>query len=119
MSISAHAGAAREAEEEGLASVQVKHLLSMYSVPHISQVHVWFLADLLLPEHPAAQAAAASRAPVVVVDGEQEPGRTCEQALGFGPGHETTAAGLFPIEDIPWDSLAFPSGRCESRQRRP
>ena len=40
-------GAARETLEEACATVEVKSLHSMYSIPHISQVYLIFLADLV------------------------------------------------------------------------
>jgi ADP-ribose pyrophosphatase YjhB (NUDIX family) len=39
--------AAREAYEEALAKVEIGEMLSMISVPHISQVHIFFRAKLL------------------------------------------------------------------------
>jgi ADP-ribose pyrophosphatase YjhB (NUDIX family) len=39
--------ARREAWEEAFAKVQVKDLLSVYSVPRIGQVHIFYLADLV------------------------------------------------------------------------
>lgn len=40
-------GAAREAWEEARARLEMGPLISAYSVPHISQVHVFFLAHLI------------------------------------------------------------------------
>lgn len=44
------AGAAREAMEEACAKIEIDGLLAMYSVPHISQVHLMFRARLAAPE---------------------------------------------------------------------
>ncbi|MCE9598243.1 MAG: NUDIX hydrolase [Spirochaetia bacterium] len=41
------AGAMRETREEANAEVRIRHLHSVYSIPHIHQVHVFFLADLI------------------------------------------------------------------------
>ena len=70
-------GAARETWEEACASVAVKDLYAMYNLPHIYQVYVFFLADML--------------------NGE------------YGVGEESSDAGLFLPEEIPWDQLAFPT----------
>ena len=43
-------GAKRETLEETRARVNVRSLLAMYSIPHISQVYMIFRADLLTPE---------------------------------------------------------------------
>ena len=40
-------GAIREADEEAHAQLEIRSLLAMYSIPHISQVQLIFLADLL------------------------------------------------------------------------
>lgn len=42
--------AARETREETLAEVEVTGLYSMYSIPHINQVYMLFMARLLTPE---------------------------------------------------------------------
>jgi ADP-ribose pyrophosphatase YjhB (NUDIX family) len=47
---SAPEGAAREAMEEANAKVEITSLYTVYSVPHISQVYMMFLARLLDPE---------------------------------------------------------------------
>ena len=47
---SAAEGAAREALEEANARVQITDLYTMYSIPHISQVYIMFLAKLLDPD---------------------------------------------------------------------
>lgn len=44
-------GAARETLEEAGVQVQAGKLLSMISVPHISQVHIFFLAEMAGPQH--------------------------------------------------------------------
>jgi hypothetical protein len=36
----------REAREEALADIQIRQLLALYSIPHISQTQLIFLADL-------------------------------------------------------------------------
>ncbi len=43
-------GALREVWEEALARVSIRHMLSLYSIPHINQVYVHFLADLEGPD---------------------------------------------------------------------
>jgi ADP-ribose pyrophosphatase YjhB (NUDIX family) len=43
-------GAAREAMEEANAKVEINDLYTVYSIPHISQVYMMFLAKLLDPE---------------------------------------------------------------------
>lgn len=48
-------GALRETWEEAKAKVEIKQLFSMIAVPHISQVHIFFLADLPLPEFDAGE----------------------------------------------------------------
>lgn len=40
-------GAIRETREEANAVVRIRHLQSVFSIPHIHQVHVFFLADLI------------------------------------------------------------------------
>jgi ADP-ribose pyrophosphatase YjhB (NUDIX family) len=47
---SAPEGAAREAMEEANAKVEITSLYTVYSVPHISQVYMMFLARLLDPD---------------------------------------------------------------------
>lgn len=42
-------GAAREAEEEALAKVEIGPLLTLFEVPHVSQVHVFYRATLREP----------------------------------------------------------------------
>ena len=48
-------GALRETWEEAKARVTLKQLYSMITVPHISQVHIFFLADLPQPEFAAGE----------------------------------------------------------------
>ena len=43
-------GAAREALEEANAKVEITELYTLYSIPHISQVYLMFLAKLLDPD---------------------------------------------------------------------
>lgn len=47
---SAQEGAAREALEEANAKVEIGDLYTLYSLPHISQVYMMFLAKLLDPD---------------------------------------------------------------------
>lgn len=47
---SVEAGAMREVWEEALAKVEITGLHSIYSIPHINQIYVFFLADLTPPE---------------------------------------------------------------------
>src|SRR5712664_771923 len=47
---SASQGAAREALEEANAKVEITDLYTVYSIPHISQVYMMFLARLLDPD---------------------------------------------------------------------
>jgi ADP-ribose pyrophosphatase YjhB (NUDIX family) len=47
---SASEGAAREAEEEANAKVEITDLYTVYSIPHISQVYMMFRAKLLDPD---------------------------------------------------------------------
>jgi ADP-ribose pyrophosphatase YjhB (NUDIX family) len=49
MGESAAEGAAREAMEEANAKVQIEDLYTVYSIPHISQVYMMFLARLVDP----------------------------------------------------------------------
>jgi ADP-ribose pyrophosphatase YjhB (NUDIX family) len=46
----AAAGAAREALEEANARVEIEQLYTVYSIPHISQVYMMFLARLVDPD---------------------------------------------------------------------
>lgn len=47
---SASEGAAREALEEANARVEIQDLYTVYSIPHISQVYMMFLAKLVDPD---------------------------------------------------------------------
>lgn len=98
----------------------LRGLLAVYSVPHISQVHMWYRAQLQLPDTPQAAAAVAQDSPTILraeelpqgANGEVHPDAIaqCVAQYGFAPGHETSEAGLFPLAALPWDELAFPSG---------
>ena len=70
-------GAARETWEEALATVAIGDIYTIFNLPHINQVYVFFLGEL--------------------VDGK------------FGVGEESSDAGLFALDEIPWDELAFPT----------
>jgi ADP-ribose pyrophosphatase YjhB (NUDIX family) len=43
-------GAVRETLEEAAAQVRIKQLYTLFNLPHISQVYVMYLADLIAPE---------------------------------------------------------------------
>ncbi|WP_375204844.1 NUDIX hydrolase [Hyphococcus sp.] len=43
-------GAAREAQEEALADIEIERLLAVYSIPRISQIQLMFRARLKRPE---------------------------------------------------------------------
>lgn len=43
-------GAARETLEEASAEVRIEHLYALFNLPHVNQVYVMFLAELLAPE---------------------------------------------------------------------
>lgn len=45
-----HQAAARETREEALAEVEIDALYTLFDVPHISQVHLFFRARLLRPD---------------------------------------------------------------------
>jgi ADP-ribose pyrophosphatase YjhB (NUDIX family) len=47
------AGAMREAQEEACADIEINALLSVYSIPHISQVQLIYRAELAAPEFTA------------------------------------------------------------------
>ena len=47
------AGAVRETWEEAKARVEPRHLYTMFNLPHISQVYLFYLADLPEPEFAA------------------------------------------------------------------
>ena len=48
-------GAIRESEEEANAQIEIRRLLAIYSIPHISQTQVIFLADLTSPDVSAGE----------------------------------------------------------------
>ncbi|ERP90471.1 ADP-ribose pyrophosphatase [Alcanivorax sp. P2S70] len=70
-------GAIRETWEEACATVAIKDLYTVFNLPHINQVYVFFLGEL--------------------VEGK------------YGVGEESSDAGLFALDEIPWDELAFPT----------
>ena len=70
-------GARREAREEAEAELALERMLAVYSLPHISQVQIFYLARLARPH--------------------------------FAPGPESREVRLFPLSEIPWKTLAFPS----------
>lgn len=74
-------GARRESQEEAGAEVEIGSLLGIYSIPHISQVHVFYRARLVPPA---------------------SPGRPL-----FAAGPESLEVRLVHYEEIPWDELAF------------
>ena len=118
-------GATREAAEEGMAKVHINGPLCIYSLPHLSQVHMWFHASLHLPDNDVVREAVASDCPTILsrpiaqkLDQGDSLTKALEQqaeAYGFAPGHETLAAGLFPWSAVPWDELAFSSGAAALR----
>ncbi|MGL4767790.1 MAG: NUDIX hydrolase [Formosimonas sp.] len=77
-------GAQRETWEEACAQVtMIEPVYTIVDIPHISQIHVYFRAEIL------------------------------EQADAplFAAGEETLATQLFALDEIPWDSIAFNSVR--------
>ncbi|MBE1237772.1 NUDIX hydrolase [Phaeovibrio sulfidiphilus] len=54
-------GAAREVREEAGAHVEVEDLLAVYSLPHISQVHMMYRARMLTPDHAPGEESLESR----------------------------------------------------------
>ena len=70
-------GAARETWEDACATVSVGDLYTVFNLPHINQVYMFFLGKL--------------------EDGQ------------YGVGDESSDAGLFALDEIPWDELAFPT----------
>lgn len=74
-------GARREAREEACCEIVLEALLAVYTVSHISQVHLMYRAHLAVP----------AIAPMIA------------------PGPESLEVRLFGWDDIPWDALAFPS----------
>lgn len=73
-------GAAREAEEETEARIEIEGVLAVYSLARIGQVQVIHRAGFLPGFGPV-----------------------------FGCGAESLAVELFAYDDIPWNELAFPS----------
>jgi len=69
-------GAARETWEEACATVAISDLYTVFNLPHINQVYVFFLGKL-------------------------EDGK-------YDVGEESSDAGLFGLDEIPWEELAFP-----------
>jgi ADP-ribose pyrophosphatase YjhB (NUDIX family) len=70
--------AIRETWEEAQAQVTALKLYSVFSIPHISQIYLMFLARLV-PNDPL-----------------------------FAAGSESLEVALFDETDIPWSELAFP-----------
>jgi len=70
-------GAARETWEEACATVEIDDLYTVFNLPHIYQVYMFFLGR--------------------VRDGQ------------CGVGEESSDAGWYREQDIPWDQLAFPT----------
>ncbi len=83
-------GACREVHEEALARIEIDCMLATYSLPHISQVQVFFRATL-------------------IEDGQGAP---------FAAGPESQDVGLYTWEEIPWNALAFPSVHWALKQAR-
>ena len=52
---SAEQGAVRETLEEACAEVEIRHLYTLFSLPHISQVYMFFLAHLPAPDFRAGE----------------------------------------------------------------
>ena len=69
-------GAARETWEEACGTVAIGDLYTVFNLPHINQVYVFFLGKL-------------------------EDGK-------YDVGEESSDAGLFGLDEIPWEELAFP-----------
>ena len=90
-------GAEREALEEAECNVKATSLLALLDVPRISQTMAWFRAGF------ADATPAESLAVVGPVSQDQD--------HRFAAGHETQEAVLFPVQDLPWDTLAFPATR--------
>jgi ADP-ribose pyrophosphatase YjhB (NUDIX family) len=73
-------GAAREALEEAEAVIAIDGILGVFSIARIGQVQVIFRARFADPGPPV-----------------------------FAPGAESLEVRLFPVAEIPWDEIAFPS----------
>ncbi|CAM9796202.1 unnamed protein product, partial [Ectocarpus sp. 12 AP-2014] len=92
-------GAAREAREEMNADVDVGGLLAVYSLPHIGQIQMIYSSELR--------------------DTQGANDALANNAHSFSAGQETDEANCVPFEyvqvisvrweDIPWDTLAFPT----------
>ena len=77
-------GASRETWEEACARVElIEPVYALVDIPHISQIHVFFRANIV----------------------EQN------GAPPFAAGQETAAVQLFALDEIPWDKIAFSSVR--------
>lgn len=76
MQETAEEAAARESREEAGAAISVTGLLGVYSIPHIGQVHLVYLAGLAAPQ------------------------------MAAGP--ESLELRMTPLQEIPWQELAFP-----------
>jgi ADP-ribose pyrophosphatase YjhB (NUDIX family) len=76
-------GAARETWEEAQTHIELDGILGIFSISRIGQVHVMFRARF-----------AAGASPPL-----------------FAAGAESLEVGLFTWNEIPWDSIAFPSTR--------
>ncbi|CAB1101663.1 unnamed protein product [Ectocarpus sp. CCAP 1310/34] len=85
-------GAAREAREEMNADVDVGGLLAVYSLPHIGQIQMMYSSELR--------------------DTQGANDILANNAHSFSAGQETDeASAVISVrwEDIPWDTLAFPT----------
>ncbi|NLD67552.1 MAG: NUDIX hydrolase [Limnobacter sp.] len=75
-------GAARETVEEAGARVEIGELFSMLDVPHVHQVHIFFLAEMLGPElDPGPESLEAKLFDEAEIPWEQIAFRTVEQTL--------------------------------------
>ncbi|CAM9265347.1 unnamed protein product [Ectocarpus sp. 4 AP-2014] len=87
-------GAAREAREEMNADVDVGGLLAVYSLPHIGQIQMIYSSELR--------------------DTQGANDALAKNAHSLSAGQETDEASALRVisvrwEDIPWDTLAFPT----------
>ncbi|CAN0181220.1 unnamed protein product [Ectocarpus sp. 6 AP-2014] len=82
-------GAAREAREEMNADVDVGGLLAVYSLPHIGQIQMIYSSELK--------------------DTQGAHDDLADNAHRFSAGQETDEVFGVRWEDIPWDTLAFPT----------
>jgi ADP-ribose pyrophosphatase YjhB (NUDIX family) len=69
--------ALRETREEAEAELELHGLYTLFNLPHINQVYIFFRGE--------------------VIDG------------AYGVGEESLETQLFSEDEIPWDSLAFPT----------